>query len=80
MRKITIEIDSRWAKVVHSPLYWIAAALQGVSIGFAPRFLNWSGKGSSLTALNGLLCRRASQSFFSSGFSICRSVAQSLAN
>jgi len=45
MAKVTIEIDSRWAKVVRSPLYWIVAALQGVSITFAPLFLYWSGKG-----------------------------------
>jgi len=45
MEKVTIEIDSRWVKIVHSPLYWIVAALQGVSITFAPLFLYWSGKG-----------------------------------
>ncbi|MGA3075270.1 MAG: hypothetical protein ABSG56_16405 [Bryobacteraceae bacterium] len=45
MTKVTIEIDSRWVKIVRSPLYWIVAALQGVSISFAPLFLYWSGKG-----------------------------------
>lgn len=45
MAKVTIEIDSKWVKVVHSSLYWIVAALQGVSISFAPLFLYWSGKG-----------------------------------
>jgi hypothetical protein len=45
MDKVTIEIDSRWVKIVRSPLYWIVAALQGVSITFAPLFLYWSGKG-----------------------------------
>jgi hypothetical protein len=45
MDKVTIEINSRWVKIVHSPLYWIVAALQGVSITFAPLFLYWSGKG-----------------------------------
>jgi hypothetical protein len=45
MAKVTIEIDSRWAKVIRSPLYWVVAALQGVSITFAPLFLYWSGKG-----------------------------------
>jgi len=45
MEKVTIEIDSRWVKIVHSPLYWIVAALQGVSVTFAPMFLYWSGKG-----------------------------------
>ena len=42
---MTIEIDSKWVKIVHSPLYWIVAALQGVSITFAPLFLYWTGKG-----------------------------------
>ena len=45
MDKVTIEIDSKWMKIVHSPLYWIVTALQGVSITFAPLFLYWSGKG-----------------------------------
>jgi hypothetical protein len=45
MDKVTIEIDSRWVKIAHSPLYWIVAALQGVSITFAPLFLYWSGEG-----------------------------------
>ena len=45
MTKVTIEIDSRWVKIVRSPLYWIVAALQGVSISFAPLFLYSSGKG-----------------------------------
>ncbi len=57
MAKVTIDIDSKWLKIAHSPLYWIVAALQGVSITFAP-------------ALNGLSCRRASPSSSSSGFSI----------
>jgi len=43
--KVTIEVDSRWVKVVRSPLYWIVAGLQGVSISFAPLFLYWAGKG-----------------------------------
>lgn len=45
MDKITIQIDSRWGKIVRSPLYWIVAALQGLSISFAPLFLYWDGKG-----------------------------------
>lgn len=45
MDRVTIEIDSRWVKIVRSPLYWIVATLQGVSITFAPLFLYWSGKG-----------------------------------
>ena len=45
MAKVTVEIDSRWVKVVHSPVYWIVAALQGVALTFAPLFLYWCGKG-----------------------------------
>jgi hypothetical protein len=45
MNKVTIEIDSKWVKIVHSPLYWIVATLQGVSVTFAPLFLYWSGTG-----------------------------------
>ena len=45
MNKITIEIDSKWQRVVHSPLYFIVATLQGVAITFAPLFLYWCGKG-----------------------------------
>ena len=44
--KVTIEISSVWVRIVRSPLYWLIAALQGVSISFAPLFLYWSGKGS----------------------------------
>jgi len=44
MAKVTIEVDARWVKVVRSPLYWIVALLQGVSLTFAPLFLYWSGK------------------------------------
>jgi hypothetical protein len=45
MDKVTIEIDYKWLKIVHSPLYWVIATLQGVSISFAPLVLYWSGKG-----------------------------------
>ncbi|HTQ54241.1 MAG TPA: hypothetical protein VMI94_07255 [Bryobacteraceae bacterium] len=45
MERVTIEIDSRWVAIVRSPIYWIVAALQGVSVTFAPLFLYWSGKG-----------------------------------
>ena len=47
MAKVTlvVEIDSKWVKVVQSPVYWIVAALQGVSLTFAPLFLYWSGRG-----------------------------------
>ena len=45
MGKVTIELDSKWVKIVRSPLYWVVAALQGAAISFAPLFLYWSGKG-----------------------------------
>jgi hypothetical protein len=45
MEKVTIEIDSKWVRIAHSPLTWIVASLQGVSVSFAPLFLYWSGKG-----------------------------------
>jgi RsiW-degrading membrane proteinase PrsW (M82 family) len=47
MAKVTVEVelDSRWVKLVHSPVYWIVAALTGVSITFAPLFLYYYGKG-----------------------------------
>ena len=45
MKKITIEIDSKWQKIVHSPIFSVVAALQGVAVTFAPLFLYWSAKG-----------------------------------
>ena len=47
MAKVTIavEIDSKWVKLVHSPVYWIVATLTGVAFTFAPLFLYWCGKG-----------------------------------
>ncbi len=45
MDKVTIELDSRWRRLVRSPLMWVIWALQGVSISFAPLFLYWSGRG-----------------------------------
>ena len=45
MDKVTIEISSKWAKIVRSPIYFVVAALQGVAVTFAPLFLYWSGKG-----------------------------------
>jgi len=45
MEKVTIEISARWGRLVRSPFMLIIAALQGVSISFAPLLLYWSGKG-----------------------------------
>jgi hypothetical protein len=44
MSKVTIEIDSKWEKIVRSPIYYIVASMQGLSIGLAPLFLYWSGR------------------------------------
>ncbi len=45
MGKVTIEVDSKWVKIVHSPLFWIMGSMQGLAIGFAPLFLYFAGKG-----------------------------------
>lgn len=45
MDKVAIQIDSKWLRIVRSPLWWVVASLQGVSVTFAPLFLYWSGKG-----------------------------------
>ena len=45
-RMITIEVNSKWAWLARSPLYFIISALTGISVTFAPLFLYLSGKGS----------------------------------
>jgi hypothetical protein len=45
LSKVAIEIDSKWVKIIRSPAYFVVAALQGVSISFAPLVLYWIGKG-----------------------------------
>ena len=55
MDKVSIEIDSRWVTVVRSPLYLIIAALQGISVSFAPLFLYWSGRGNYFNGLEWLV-------------------------
>ncbi len=45
MEKVTVEVNSSFAKIARSPLYFVIAALQGVSVSFAPLFLYWCGKG-----------------------------------
>ena len=59
MGKVMIEVDSKWMKVVHSPLYWIVVTFQGVSVSIAPLFIYFAGKGMvphSLGWLVALLC------------------------
>jgi len=45
MESVTIQIGPKWARLARSPVYWVVAALQGVSVTFAPLFLYWSGRG-----------------------------------
>ena len=59
MNKVTIELDSKWVRVVRSPKFKVVASLQGVSVTFAPLFLYWSGKDRFLDGFGwsvGLLC------------------------
>lgn len=42
---VTIEVPSKWAWFVRSPLYFLVSSLVGVSVSFAPLFLYWSGRG-----------------------------------
>ena len=44
MNTVTIEIDSKWQRRLHSPAYKIMSALRGVSVTFAPMLLYWCGK------------------------------------
>jgi hypothetical protein len=44
MNTITIEIDSKWHRRLHSPIYKAMSALRGVSVTFAPLFLYWCGQ------------------------------------
>jgi hypothetical protein len=55
MDRALIEIDSRWVKIVRSPLYFVIVALQGISVTFAPLFLYWSGKGNYFSGLEWLV-------------------------
>ena len=50
MSKVTIELDAKWQKFVRSRLFHIVAAVQGISITFAPFLLYWTGKNSTLQA------------------------------
>jgi ABC-type nickel/cobalt efflux system permease component RcnA len=44
MENINVVIDSKWVKLINSPLYTIVQALTGVSISFAPLFLYFAGE------------------------------------
>lgn len=45
MSTVSIEIDSKWVKRTHSPLFRLVASLRGVAITSAPIFLYAAGKG-----------------------------------
>lgn len=55
MDRVLIEIDSRWVKILRSPVYFVIVALQGISVTFAPLFLYWSGKGNYFRGLEWLV-------------------------
>jgi hypothetical protein len=55
LNKVSIEIDSRWVKIARSPGYFMIAALQGISVTFAPLFLCWSGRGNYFDGLEWLV-------------------------
>jgi hypothetical protein len=55
MDRMSIEIDSKWVKILRSPVYFIIVALQGISVTFAPLFLYWSGKGNYFPGLEWLV-------------------------
>jgi ABC-type transport system involved in multi-copper enzyme maturation permease subunit len=55
MDKVTIELNSKWLRIVRSPLIWVIWTFQGVSITMAPLFLYWSGSGKLFPSLNWLV-------------------------
>lgn len=55
MDRVSIDIDTRWVKILRSPAYFIIVALQGISVTFAPLFLYWSGKGNYFPGLEWLV-------------------------
>lgn len=44
MNTVQVSIDSKWVKMINSPLYIIVQALTGVSVSFAPLFLYFAGE------------------------------------
>ena len=53
MGRVSIEIDTRWVKILRSPAYFII--VQGISVTFAPLFLYWSGKRNYFSGLEWLV-------------------------
>jgi len=41
---VTLNVNPIWVRMARSPIYFIAVALMGVSLTFAPLFLYWSGQ------------------------------------
>ena len=57
MQRVTVEIDDKWIGLVRSPVYWVVAALTGVSITFCPLFLFRLGhEGTGITDWRVLVC------------------------
>ena len=52
---VTVEIDEKWVRLARSPLYYVVAALTGISVTFAPLFLYWSGKGTFYHGYEGII-------------------------
>jgi hypothetical protein len=44
MNNVHVLIDSKWVKIINSPLYIIVQALTSVSVSFAPLFLYFAGE------------------------------------
>jgi hypothetical protein len=53
--KVTVEVDQKWVSLARSPIYFVVAALAGVSITFAPLFLYGSGKGKFYSGYEGII-------------------------
>lgn len=68
MDRVTVEIDGKWVKIARSPIYWIVATLQGVSVTFAPLFLYWSGKGKMFPSYQWIIVPSCFATIFLVGF------------
>lgn len=44
-QKEPVEIDSRWIRLVRSPVYCLVAAFIGISASFAPLYFAWAVEG-----------------------------------
>jgi hypothetical protein len=39
METVSVQVDSKWARIIRSPIYWVVTALTGVSVTFFPAYL-----------------------------------------